>query len=104
MQLLKLILYHSKNMILSYESPEFSLAGLGRQRSVVSEEQIEVLKQQIAIYAEDFNSEKEEKEKFAEQVKRVTAKLRDTEKKCKSLENEVCTSFSCNKMFLSYIK
>ncbi|XP_065063601.1 TNFAIP3-interacting protein 1-like [Rhopilema esculentum] len=63
--------------------------GLGRQRSVVSEEQIEVLKQQIAIYAEDFNSEREEKEKIAEQVKRVTAKLRETEKKCRSLENEL---------------
>eukprot|EP00112_Aurelia_sp_Birch-Aquarium-sp1_P016620 Seg3785.1 transcript_id=Seg3785.1/GoldUCD/mRNA.D3Y31 product="TNFAIP3-interacting protein 1" protein_id=Seg3785.1/GoldUCD/D3Y31 len=53
---------------------------LRRQSSIISTEQIEVLKQQIAIYAEDFKSENLEKEKLAEEVKRLKSRLRQAER------------------------
>jgi len=64
----------SPSSLMFQNEPQFR-----RQLSTVSEEQIEVLKQQIAIYAEDFNTEKLEKEKLSAEVNRLSAKLREAQ-------------------------
>ena len=67
-----------------------------RQLSRVSEEQIEVLKQQIAIYAEDFNTEKQEKEKLSAEVKRLNAKLREAQNEAAECRRQVHKCFVCD--------
>ena len=54
--------------------------------SIVSEEQIEVLKQQLAVYAEDFNTERAEKEKIMEE----NAKLKE-EIKVSREQSDTCS-------------
>ena len=74
----------------------------GRPMSRASEEQIEVLKQQISIYVEDFNTEKQEKEKLIEEVKRLKIKLKEAQNEaadCLKQVDNVC--FCC---FLSLKK
>ena len=61
----------------------------GRQINRVSEEQIEVLKQQISIYAEDFNTEKQEKEKLVGDVKTLKAKLQEAQKDAADCRRQV---------------
>ena len=69
------------------------LADLRRQSSIISTEQIEVLKQQIAIYAEDFKSENLEKEKLAEEVKRLKSRVREAEREAEESRRQVCLRY-----------
>ncbi len=55
----------------------------------MSDEQIEVLKQQIAIYAEDFNSEKEEKNSLLADNKKLADKIRELENELEDLRRQV---------------
>ena len=69
------------------------MADLRRQSSIISTEQIEVLKQQIAIYAEDFKSENLEKEKLAEEVKRLKSRVREAEREAEESRRQVCLRY-----------
>lgn len=60
--------------------------GMVRQ---LEEEHIEVLKQQISVYIEDFNTEKQEKEKLAEEVRILKGKLREAQKEILDCKKKV---------------
>ena len=81
----------SPSSLIFQNEPQFR-----RQLSTVSEEQIEVLKQQIAIYAEDFNTEKLEKEKLSAEVKRLSAKLREAQNEAAECRRQVQECLICH--------
>eukprot|EP00794_Sanderia_malayensis_P011897 gene11897-13131_t len=63
--------------------------GVRQQHSLVSAEEIEVLKQQISIYTEDFNSEKEEKEKLQTENKRLKERLHNSERETEEWKRQM---------------
>lgn len=71
-----------------------------REHSQASDEQIEVLKQQISVYVEDFNSERQEKEKLLEEVKKMKVRVREAEMEAADCRKQVNLMFIFGPNFL----